>query len=327
MKFSVIIPVYKVEQYLNQCVDSVLNQSFKDFELILVDDGSPDNCPRICDDYAKNDARVKVIHQQNGGQACARNTGLSYAVGMYIIFLDSDDYLIDSTALEKINDKTVAEPDVILYGYRKLFESDGSFGTPVCNFPEVVRGISPAAYLNELLLSGSYSGTAWCKAIRTMFLKDNDIEFKPGLISEDHDWYVQVMMKVKTFAAINEALYVYRLRPGSTSHGGAKLNDLIDNLWIQKTWFERINEADISAELKNVLLRIWARYMGDVMVLYSSYDCRIRKQYRKQIRELMPLFDYAVTPRSITIKRCCKILGITMTSIMLHVAFRLRKRM
>ena len=327
MKFSVIIPVYKVEQYLNQCVDSVLNQSFKDFELILVDDGSPDNCPRICDDYAKNDARVKVIHQQNGGQACARNTGLSYAVGMYIIFLDSDDYLIDSTALEKINDKTVAEPDVILYGYRKLFESDGSFGTPVCNFPEVVRGISPAAYLNELLLSGSYSGTAWCKAIRTMFLKDNDIEFKPGLISEDHDWYVQVMMKVKTFAAINEALYVYRLRPGSTSHGGAKLNDLIDNLWIQKTWFERINEADISAELKNVLLRIWARYMGDVMVLYSSYDCRIRKQYRKQIRELMPLFDYAVTPRSITIRRCCKILGITMTSILLHVAFRLKKRM
>ena len=188
MKFSVIIPVYKVEQYLNQCVDSVLNQSFKDFELILVDDGSPDNCPKICDDYAKKDARVKVIHQQNGGQACARNTGLSYAVGMYIIFLDSDDYLIDSTALEKINDKTVAEPDVILYGYRKLFESDGSFSTPVCNFPEVVRGISPAAYLNELLLSGSYSGTAWCKAIRTMFLKDNDIEFKPGLISEDHDW-------------------------------------------------------------------------------------------------------------------------------------------
>lgn len=327
MKFSIIIPVYKVEKYLKQCIDSVLNQSFKDYELILVDDGSPDNCPQICDAYAKKDIRVKVVHQPNGGLSCARNAGLSCASGEYVIFLDSDDYLIDSTALEKINDKTVAEPDVILYGYRKLFESDGSFSTPVCNFPEVVRGISPAAYLNELLLSGSYSGTAWCKAIRTMFLKDNDIEFKPGLISEDHDWYVQVMMKVKTFAAINEALYVYRLRPGSTSHGGAKLNDLIDNLWIQKTWFERINEADISAELKNVLLRIWARYMGDVMVLYSSYDCRIRKQYRKQIRELMPLFDYAVTPRSITIKRCCKILGITMTSIMLHVAFRLRKRM
>lgn len=327
MKFSIIIPVYKVEKYLKQCIDSVLNQSFKDYELILVDDGSPDNCPQICDDYAKKDARVKVIHRQNGGQASARNTGLSYATGLYIIFLDSDDYLIDSTALEKINDKTVAEPDVILYGYRKLFESDGSFGAPVCNFPEEVRGVSPAAYLNELLLSGSYSGTAWCKAIKTTFLKNNNIEFKPGLISEDHDWYVQVMMKVKTYAAINEALYVYRLRPGSISHGGVKLNNLIDNLWIQKIWFERINQANISTELKNVLLRIWARYMGDVMILYSSYDCRIRKQYRKQIRELMPLFDYAVTPRSITIKRCCKILGITMTSIMLHVAFRLRKRM
>ena len=327
MEISVIIPVYKVEQYLNQCVDSVLNQSFKDFELILVDDGSPDNCPQICDDYAKKDTRVRVIHQQNGGQSCARNTGLSHAKGLYIIFLDSDDYLIDSTALEKINARTVAEPDVIIYGYRKFFESDGSFGVPVCNFPEVVRGISPAEYLNELLLLGAYSGTAWCKVIKAKLLKDNNIEFKPGLISEDHDWYVQVMMKVKTFAAINEALYVYRLRPGSISHGGAKLKNLIDNLWIQRTWFERINEADISTELKNVLLRIWARYMGDVMVLYSSYDCRIRKQYRKQIRELMPLFDYAVTPRSITIRRCCKILGITMSSILLHVAFRLKKRM
>lgn len=327
MTFSIIIPVYKVEQYLHQCVDSVLNQSFKDFELILVDDGSPDNCPRICDDYAKKDARVKVIHQKNGGQAYARNTGLSYAKGLYIIFLDSDDYLIDNTALEKINDKAVAEPDVILYGYRKLFESDGSFGAPVCNFPEVEGNISSDIYLNEILLSGVYSGAPWGKVIRSIFLRSNSIEFKPGLISEDIDWYMQIMMKVKLFAAINEVLYVYRLRPGSISHGGAKLNSLVDNLWIQKTWSERIMQADIPHEFRDVLLRILAYYLGNVMVLYSSYDCRIRKQYRTQIKELLPLFDYAVTPRSITIKRFYKVLGLSITVVMLHVASRLKRRM
>ena len=90
--FSVIIPIYCVEQYLRTCVDSVLSQTFLDFEVILVDDGSPDGCPRLCDEYAKKDARVRVIHKANGGLSDARNIGLSHASGEYILFLDGDDY-------------------------------------------------------------------------------------------------------------------------------------------------------------------------------------------------------------------------------------------
>lgn len=327
MKFSIIVPCYKVEKYLSECIDSILTQTFTDYELILVDDGSPDRCPQICDEYAQKDVRVKVIHQSNGGLSCARNAGLSCSRGDYVVFIDSDDYLIEDTALEKIDRKTTTKPDVIIYGYKKFFESDSRFGASVCSFPEVKEENNPAEYLDNLLISGTYSGTAWCKVVRTDLLKNNHIEFKPGLISEDHDWYVQVMMKVKSFAAVNEALYVYRLRPGSISHGGAKLNSLTDNLWIQKTWFNRIKQADISGELKEVLLRIWARYMGDVMVLYSSYSFKIRQQYKKQVEELMPLFDYAVTPRARAIKRCCNICGIFITSMMLHIAYKLRKKM
>lgn len=326
MKFSIIIPVYKVEKYLNECVDSVLKQTFKDFEVILVDDGSPDRCPDICDDYAKQDNRVKVIHQTNAGLSCARNAGAACARGSYIIFLDSDDYIVGDTVLEKINEKTLTKPDVILYGYRKLFESDGSLGTPVCDFPEMAEGEPVASYLNKLLLSGTYAGTVWCKVIKTSLLKDNKIEFKPGLISEDHDWYVQVMMNVKSFATINEPLYIYRLRPGSISHGGVSLKSLTDNLWIQETWFNRIKQADIPEDLRMVLLKIWARYMGDVMVLYSSYDSKIRKEYRAKIKELLPLFDYAVTKRSLIIKRSCKLLGVSLTSRLLHLAGNLKKR-
>ena len=325
MKFSVILPIYKVEKYLSACVDSILNQSYTDFEVILVDDGSPDRCPKICDEYATKDKRVKVIHQSNAGNSRARNAGLECARGSYIIYIDSDDYLVGDTVLEKISEKTLSDPDVILYGYKKYFESDETYGAPVCNFPEMLKNETVASYLNKLLITGTYSGTAWCKVIKTSLLKDNNIKFKPGLISEDHDWYIQVMMRVKSYAAINEALYVYRLRPDSISHAGGNVKSLTDNLWIQETWWKRIDSADISEDLRLSLRQVWAKYMGDVMVQYSGFEKHIRKQYRSQIKGLMPLFDYAVTRRSLIIKRCCNIFGVSITSFLLRAVRKIKK--
>lgn len=92
---SVIVPVYKVENVLHYCIDSILNQTYKDFELIIVDDGSPDRCPKMCDDYAKKDSRIKVVHKKNGGLSDARNAGMAVATGEYISFIDSDDYVSD----------------------------------------------------------------------------------------------------------------------------------------------------------------------------------------------------------------------------------------
>ena len=92
-KISIIIPVYKVEKYLDKCVESVVNQTYKNLEIILVDDGSPDNCPKMCDEWAEKDKRIKVIHKENGGLSDARNFGIEKATGDYLMFLDSDDYL------------------------------------------------------------------------------------------------------------------------------------------------------------------------------------------------------------------------------------------
>ena len=117
--FSVIVPVYNVEKYLKECVDSILGQSFSDFELILVDDGSPDNCPAICDEYAKKDEHVKVIHKPNGGVSSARNAGIQMARGEYILFCDSDDFYLD-TAFEKIHYNLIQfNADILCFGIRK----------------------------------------------------------------------------------------------------------------------------------------------------------------------------------------------------------------
>ena len=98
-EISIIVPVYNTEKYLHRCIDSILAQTFTDFELILVDDGSPDNCPQICDEYAEKDCRVKVIHQENGGLSAARNAGIDIATGTFIFFCDSDDYIKEDCLL------------------------------------------------------------------------------------------------------------------------------------------------------------------------------------------------------------------------------------
>ena len=100
MFFSIVVPVYNVEKYLKECIDSILSQTFTDFELILVDDGSKDESPLICDEYAQKDERIKVIHKPNGGQAEARNVGTETAAGQYIIYIDSDDFIIENTFLQ-----------------------------------------------------------------------------------------------------------------------------------------------------------------------------------------------------------------------------------
>ena len=117
---SVIVPVYKVEKYLRECVDSILAQTYTNLEIILVDDGSPDNCGKICDEYAQNDSRIKVIHQENGGLSAARNAGLDIATGKYIGFVDSDDYA-ELNMFEELHKRIIENnADLSICGVKKF---------------------------------------------------------------------------------------------------------------------------------------------------------------------------------------------------------------
>ena len=204
MKFSVIVPCYKVEKYLSECVDSVLNQTYTDFEVILVDDGSPDRVPEICDEYVKKDFRVRVVHQKNAGIACARNAGIAVANGEYVICIDSDDYLIDANVLSHINEKTATNPDVVMFGYKKYFESDGSWGTDVV----AKTGDNKDIYMiiKTMLQNGSYMATAWTKAVKRRILVEYNITFRPGMVSgEDVDWFLNLLCHIDSFIAIERA--------------------------------------------------------------------------------------------------------------------------
>ena len=120
-KVSVIIPVYKVEKYLDRCVESVVNQTYQNLEIILVDDGSPDNCPQLCDEWAKKDKRIKVVHKENGGVASARNLGLEKATGDFIAFVDSDDWIDLSMYEELLNTANQTNADIVFSKFRYVY--------------------------------------------------------------------------------------------------------------------------------------------------------------------------------------------------------------
>ena len=121
---SVIVPVYNVEKYIHRCVDSILGQTFSDLELIRVDDGSPDNCPSICDEYAAKDNRVRVIHQENRGLSAARNAGLDVMAGEFVSFVDSDDWLEDSFLEVMLKHIWNEESDIAMCGVRKVWQEN-----------------------------------------------------------------------------------------------------------------------------------------------------------------------------------------------------------
>lgn len=217
-KISVIIPVYKVEQYLKQCVDSVLSQTYYDLEVILVDDGSPDGCPKICDDYEKNDSRVRTIHKENGGLSDARNKGVEIAKGEYGIFIDSDDYWENPEALSFLNERLkVTNADVLSFPYQLLDDNNGSKQVRVqhlTNMPS--QSTSKEDQLSFMFKNGLYIASACNKIVKMHLLKN--ISFETSKFSEDIEWCARLLQKAQNFDYINCCFYCYRQRKDSIAH-------------------------------------------------------------------------------------------------------------
>lgn len=232
LKISVIIPVYKVEPYLHQCVDSVLSQTYKNIEVILVDDGSPDNCPHICDQYADADPRVKVIHQRNGGLSAARNAGVQCASGEYVIFLDSDDFWNSPESLKKLVFRLEKKsPDVLNFAYIRTDELGNVISerfNGIESMPsDVARPEDQLAYLTRYTL---YIASAWNKIVRREIVLE--VPFEEGKTSEDIDWCARLICKAASFDFACEKLYCYRQRSGSITQSFSERNcmDLKDNI-------------------------------------------------------------------------------------------------
>lgn len=230
---SIVVPIYKVEKYLDRCVESIINQTYRELEIILVDDGSPDRCPAMCEDWAKKDDRIKVVHKKNAGLGMARNTGIEYASGKYIYFVDSDDYIALDTVEKCCQIAEKENADVVTFGFCDV-RSDGKIRKTTLPKPEkyIFEGKEVLeVFLPDLLGPDTKSGKVtnlWISACalfcRLEVIKNADWKFvsERDIISEDVFSILCLYREVQRVAVLPETFYFYCENSASLTHSYRK---------------------------------------------------------------------------------------------------------
>ncbi len=288
IKVSIIVPIYKVERYLRECVDSILAQTLKDIEIILVDDGSPDSCPHIVDEYAKQDSRIKAIHQENSGYSKAVNRGIAEAQGEYIGIIESDDWI---------------EPDMYekLYRSAKKYDTDVTKGMftkynstlPAGARDEVFR--NPSGVDLSLAPDGAFTITEWppllafhasiwSSVYRAEFIKKIKLPETAGASYQDFPFMIDVMLKAKSISVVRKPFVHWRNDPdqgNSTSARGEKLLLMAKN---SKTGIELVQKSGKMDKLKEAL---YVHVLWTNMGFFQKIDSKYRKTYYNLLRELL----------------------------------------
>lgn len=254
---SVIVPVYRVEKYLPACIDSILNQTFTDFELILVDDGSPDRCPEICDETAKRDARVRAIHQANQGLSAARNAGIEAAHGAWLSFVDSDDFLAPDF-LETLHDAAVrAGADCALCGVQLTDEA----GQKIGQLLSVADGVRTGRSILETLCRASEIPylVAWNKLYRRDVFQT--LRYPVGMQNEDTYLAAELFDTVQTVICVSKPMYFYRQRADSIMHTAVTTRNL-DRMWAFEHCFAYFEARGLEALMPDAEKKMFAKLTG-----------------------------------------------------------------
>lgn len=325
--FSLIVPVYNVERYLPQCIESVLAQDFTDFELILVNDGSPDGSLAVCQKYAAADARVKVIDKPNGGASTARNSGISAATGNYLLFVDSDDYIESRNLLREVY-KAIQRnhADIVLYNGKNYNMLNGKTSIQRGNYD--LAQIKPDDYLSTvkyLVEHGQFPGSAWIFAIKADVVKANRLTFRTGIIAEDIDWCAKVFKAASSIDAVNAVYYAYRKNQSASVSNTAGLKGVNSILSIIEEWQPKLESAN--DKLSNLLLHNLGYYFFTSFVAYSKLDKAARATVRERLKKSFPVTKYVRHTKLKVLRLMCQILGIETAARLSAAIYRRKEKM
>lgn len=273
-KVSILVPIYNVEKYLPRCIESVLSQDFMDYELILVDDGSPDQCPQICDEYAKKDSRIKVVHKQNGGLVSARLAGFMEARGEYLMFLDSDDYLYPY-AISCLYNKIIEGYDIVRGRHNKVSMTDELYGLEHFEFDE--GELDADKYMKAYIL-GKVSPYLWGAIYKRSLFKEEI--FRTFLfVSRQEDWVTQISIasNVNRVCYISNVVQAYMVNDSSIMQ--SSITDYSYVLKIEKA-LNKMTEG-VSADIKRLLACDRVRELNRCFFLPElSFDWEVYKKVK-----------------------------------------------
>ena len=300
LKISIVIPVYKVEDYLLECVDNVLNQTYQDIEVILVDDGSPDNCPAICDDYAQKDNRVVVIHKEN------------------VIFLDSDDYYKHNDFLKRIVEATDdGEKDAVFFQRTVFYEGSNR---PNDNYPPYNlewNKLDASYLLIELAKNDLMDASACMKATKRSILMNNELFFKKGIYCEDIEWFSRYIMFISSVTLIDYPDYYYRKREGSIT---SKLKE--KHVWdLVYTIQQHSDKIRRSGADDNRVQAILSYHSYQFYILHGLTNNAVKGKVRRQLLDECSkykwLIDYSISGKTRKSATILRLFGVKIASMIL----------
>lgn len=276
---SIIIPVYNVKEYLEKCIQSVVLQTYKNLEIILVDDGSADGSGAVCDEFAQRDSRIKVIHKENGGLSDARNAGLDIASGDYIGFVDSDDYIHPD--MYRLLYETISEhnADVAECSHKKILSDKSAAIRPILK--TTVRVFDALGFMHEIVLKDYLNSIIVCNKLYKAE-RWKQLRFPVGKFTEDAYVAFDACYTAKKLAVIDAELYFYRIRPGSISNGQGmkKVDDAIEGYdYMLSRCREVISPPALEQKYSDLLLK--CRQARLIDAYFEAYLCKNKAAMKK----------------------------------------------
>lgn len=297
---SIVVPVYKVEQYLDRCVESLINQTYKNIEIILVDDGSPDNCPAMCDKYAERDRRIKVVHKENGGLSDARNAGIDAACGKYLLLVDSDDY-IEKDSCEKLLSCMVSTDvdfvvgvireirgNTIVYQRRSLIECNCSY--------------SNTDFIVNSIIANEWYAPAVLNLYSLSFLNKHKLRFKSGILHEDMEFLPRLYLEARKISYLDYPFYNYEIRENSITTSNNNIKKTNSLLQIYASWkrqFDEISDSKLQRVLYGVLIKHYlhsCRELGIEKWLVEGLTFRFSLKYSLNFKERIKCMIFEIMP-------------------------------
>ena len=297
---SIIVPVYMVEQYLNRCVNSIINQTYGNLEILLVDDGSLDDCPSMCDIWAKKDERIKVIHKKNGGLSDARNKGIDEATGEYLLFVDSDDYLEEDACEKLLCTMKKTDADFVVGVIREIRDNK-------IFYQKRTNVENNIVYTNKEFIIKSIDANEWyapsvINLYKTAFINQHSLKFKIGLLHEDIEMLPRVYLAADRIGYIDYPFYNYEIREQSimTSDNREKKVDSITYIYTEwKKEFDTIVDKELKSKMYGALIKYYLRTCRQLKIkrwTIPEVDFKFALSYALNLKEKIKVIFFEVLP-------------------------------
>ena len=304
MKFSIIIPAYNVADYLENCVESILKQTYDNYEIIIVDDGSTDETGKVADELLTQSKQINVVHQSNGGASKARNTGMKRATGDYILFLDGDDFWSDSHFLKQIaSELTIKLVDVIIFGYSYYYDNE------IKESP-----ISRLKDLGEATNYGLFNGPNWNKCISKKLI-NKGLSFPEDLVSEDSLYCSSIMKRMESFSVITSTQYMYRQNRAGSLTNVVKERNVLDTL---EGISRGLSDEKSLSEVKRKALNTYFTISYISILPYAKPYL-----FNQEIRNLLIQYKYLLKNSSHINNKSFKMTGIFTSIFGINISTRL----